>query len=192
MEKVDIFKQSRALKNISTNTKTYVREVAEILRLVIDPTGKEHPWRCFEYEKAGVVTRCEYETFNEYLGQWSRLTLKQLKDLFHADAAILDLLDVATQRKAGGDTSIVNNINDAKRPEGDTVAAGLRRLRKDRPDLHQLVLQGGISTHGAMLQAGFRRPTKTIPIDTPASAVRALLRVFSAEEIIDAAQRESA
>lgn len=29
----------------------------------------------------------------------------------------------------------------------------LRRLRKDRPDLHQRVLTGELSPHGAMLQA---------------------------------------
>ena len=75
---------------------------------------------------------------------------------------------------------------------GNSEAYTLNRLRRAAPELFEQVKQGDISANAAAIQAGFRRPTKTIPIDTPASAVRALLRVFSAEEIIDAAQRESA
>jgi hypothetical protein len=34
---------------------------------------------------------------------------------------------------------IVNNVNNSGRPEGNSEAKALRRLRKDRPDLHAQV-----------------------------------------------------
>ena len=75
---------------------------------------------------------------------------------------------------------------------GNNQEYTLRRLARDNPALLDKVESGELSANAAAIQAGFRRPTKTIPIDTPASAVRALLRVFSAEEIINAAQQETA
>jgi len=78
----------------------------------------------------------------------------------------------------------VDNVN--RQPDGNSEAYTLNRLRRAAPELFEKVKQGGISANAAAIQAGFRRPTKTIPIETPASAVRALLRVFSAEELIDA------
>ena len=179
IEGSEVFKQSRALKTISTDTKTYVRTVRDILRKVINPDGPPHPWQSFDYEKAGIMTHCEYRTFTEYLDKWSRLTLKQLRDLFHNDAEITNLLDVATQRKAGG--SILNNVQDDKAPEGNTAAAGLRRLRKDRPDLHQQVLAGEMSTHSAMLQAGYRKPSITLQSTNPQRAAERIHDVLGTE-----------
>jgi hypothetical protein len=50
-----------------------------------------------------------------------------------------------------------NNV--PKRPEGNSAAKALRRLRKDRPDLHKLVLEGKLSANKAMIEAGFRVKT---------------------------------
>ena len=43
------------------------------------------------------------------------------------------------------------------RPSGNSRAAFLRRLRKDRPDLHARVLAGELSPHAGMIEAGFRK-----------------------------------
>lgn len=173
MDGRDVFVRSRALKSISTTTKTYVRDVADILRVVINPQGAPHPFQSFEYDKAGSVKRCEYRTFTAYLDDWSRLTLAQLRDLFHNDAEITNLLDVATQGRHGGDRSKTDNIKDAQAPDGTSKAAGLRRLRKDRPDLHERVLSGDMTTHAAMLEAGFRKPSITLqPNNAPRAAER--------------------
>jgi hypothetical protein len=179
----EVFKQSRALKNISTNTKTYVREVREILRAVINPAGPPHPWQSFDYEKAGINTHCEYRTFTEYLDKWSRMTLQQLRDLFHADTAVLDLLDVATKQRAGRPETVDNVHDTTDRPDGNAAAAGLRRLRKDRPDLHQRVIAGEMTTHAAMVDAGFRTRTITVPFDMN-KAAEAILRHFTPEQAI--------
>jgi hypothetical protein len=51
-----------------------------------------------------------------------------------------------------------NNINEVGRPTGTSAAYALRRLRKDRPDIHARVLAGKLTAHGGMLAAGFRKP----------------------------------
>jgi hypothetical protein len=56
-----------------------------------------------------------------------------------------------------------------KRPQGNSRALILRRLRNDHPQLHQLVLDGQISPHRAAIAAGFRqapgRKPKRRPVD---------------------------
>jgi hypothetical protein len=43
------------------------------------------------------------------------------------------------------------------RPSGTSTERALRRLRKDRPDLHARVLAGEISANAGMIEAGFRK-----------------------------------
>lgn len=60
-------------------------------------------------------------------------------------------------------------VEQTKAPTGNTKAAGLRRLRKDRPDLHEAVVNDEISVNEACVRAGFRkRPT---PVDQAKKAV---------------------
>jgi hypothetical protein len=66
----------------------------------------------------------------------------------------------------------------------------LRRLARDNPELLDRVASGELSANGAAVLAGFRRPMKSVPIDSPCSAVRALLRVFSAEDLAKALAEE--
>lgn len=56
--------------------------------------------------------------------------------------------------------------NGLVRPAGTSADAALRRLRKDRPDLHARVLDGELSAHAAMIEAGFRKPGKSRRIPT--------------------------
>jgi hypothetical protein len=85
----------------------------------------------------------------------------------------------------------VRNTNGFKASTQDQTYT-LRRLARDNPGLLDKVESGELSPNAAAIQAGFRKPTRTIPIDTPDAAVRALLRVFTAEQIINAVQQESA
>lgn len=50
-----------------------------------------------------------------------------------------------------------NVVQEVKAPVGNTIAAALRRLRKDRPDIHQRVLDAEITAHAGMVEAGFRK-----------------------------------
>lgn len=89
---------------------------------------------------------------------------------------VLDALDRVTQRTRADNQPLLNNVK--KQPEGNTSAAALRRLRKDRPDLHERVIKGDLSPHGAMVEAGFRRRTVSLPVDDVerlAGRLRALL-----------------
>lgn len=70
-----------------------------------------------------------------------------------------DQQDKASKRPAHRPKSVDNEnggIN-SYRPTGTSVDAALRRLRKDRADLHARVLAGEISAHAAMVEAGFRK-----------------------------------
>ncbi len=106
---------------------------------------------------------------------------------------MLDALDRVTQEKPGNatgnnqystDTGIVDNVHNTTResPTGNTASAALRRLRKDRPDLHALVLAGDKTPHGAMIEAGFRPKTITVPVDVPKLA-RVLRERFTPDEL---------
>ncbi len=60
-----------------------------------------------------------------------------LKRICAEDKEALDLIDQAEQGKQGARTDLVSNIHDvAARPAGTTRQRALRKLRKDRPDLH--------------------------------------------------------
>jgi len=70
--------------------------------------------------------------------------------------------------------------------EGQTANRNLKRLKRDRPDLAEEVIAGRISANAAAIQAGFRKKTKSIPINTPQEAVSALLRVFDGDTLMAA------
>ena len=80
-----------------------------------------------------------------------------MKRAVRDDAEALSLLDAELQRKPGrpvvdGDKEETgNNVTNSKRPEGNEREKALRRLRTQRPDLHQQVIDGELSAHGAML-----------------------------------------
>ena len=75
-----------------------------------------------------------------------------LSGCIDGDSVARDLLDAAVQRQHGGgrksDRINVDNVN-VERPTGNSESAALRRLRKDRPDLHAQVLDGELSAHAA-------------------------------------------
>jgi len=71
-----------------------------------------------------------------------------------------DAEDRANQRPAHVHIKrdVDNNNDDVNvRPAGNSRAAALRRLRKDRPDIHARVLAGELSPHAGMVEAGFRK-----------------------------------
>jgi hypothetical protein len=84
----------------------------------------------------------------------------------------------------GGGHSRVDNINSVS--GGTSPVYALQRLKRDRPDIAEKVITGELSPHAAAVQAGFRKPTLSVPIDSPCSAVKALLRRFSREELMEA------
>ena len=65
------------------------------------------------------------------------------------DPEALDLLDRASQGRQGERTDLLNNVKEVPGyPAGNRSDTALRRLRKDRPDLHAEVLAGALSPRG--------------------------------------------
>jgi len=160
---------SRDLATVPTLIKRIIAD--EMWREWADPaSGRSYgPFRTFEHF---VITPVR----NGGLGS----SIKQVLALCVDDADAVNAIDAATQRNSGR-PKIDNNVQD-KAPVGNANRAALRRLRKDRPDLHAEVLAERISAHGAMVQAGFRPRTIPVPITRPDAIAAALKRNMSAED----------
>jgi len=109
----------------------------------------------------------QFSTFAEFVTtpplEGLGVTLDQLRGICRSDPEALDTMDRATQN-AVGTNQHVDNVNTlTERSTGNTSAAALRRLRKDRPDLHDQVLAGKLKPHAAMVEAGFGPKTVTAP-----------------------------
>ena len=65
----------------------------------------------------------------------------------------------------------------------------LLRLKESAPELFERVTSGELSANAAALEAGIRKPYRSIPIDTPDHAIVALLRVFTIDELLVAIGR---
>lgn len=88
------------------------------------------------------------------------VTMEVLKRLCRDNPAAMDAIDRATARANGGDRRSEgfshNNVMTENATQGNSPEYALRKLRKDAPELHQDVIEGKISPHAAMVEAGFR------------------------------------
>lgn len=116
------------------------------------------------------------------------IDLDTLRKLCRDDPEARDIIDRETQRPSGGDrhsqTFNDNNVNTEQRPVGNSADQALRKLRADAPSLHGRVLAGELSPHAAMVEAGFRRKSITVPLD-PERAAATLARHFDPDELTD-------
>lgn len=112
--------------------------------------------------------------------------LESIKRICRDDVAALDAIDRVTVHNGGdrrSDSFSHNNIMTEKESiQGTSSQYALRKLRKDAPELHQQVLDGKLSPHKAMVQAGFRKQTFSITKDTK-SAARFLAENFSRQQL---------
>ncbi len=154
----------------------------ELLRRLL----ADESWRSFVTQRGELV---EYDHFAEFivtpplkgLGTTVALVKRVVADV----PETVDLLDRALQRPPS--RHALDNIQGTA-PSGTSREAGLRRLRKDRPDLHDEVLAGRLSTHAAMVKAGFRRKMVTVPVDTPENTAKALRRNLAPEAVAELAR----
>jgi hypothetical protein len=168
-----------------------LHEIPETLTLIIN----KGLWRERVVLATGEVKT--YESFEEFvtdsLPDGLGTDVRTLKNLCGDDTEALDALDRATTGKHGGDhtskESKSNNVKLAKAPEGTSNTYALRKLRKDRPDLHQQILDGEKSAHAAMIEAGFRKKSISVNLYDASSAARTL-KAAGSSEYIDALARE--
>jgi len=148
---------------------------------------QEGMWREFVTPMGEVVTYERIEPFvttppTKGLGADLKLVQRLLQD----DKEALDLWDQALQRPAHRPEKAEETHNNVQgsAPVGNTEARALRKLRSDAPNLHSEVLAGNLSAHAAMVKAGFRKRTLTVPID-PARAAATLKRHFDKDQLIE-------
>jgi hypothetical protein len=98
----------------------------------------------------------------------------------------IDAKDQANRSQQGKRTDLVDSnrriIHEVKgRPTGTSAAAFLRRLRKDRPDIHARVLAGELTANAGMIEAGFRkkRPSQKL---TTLQKIRRMIPKLSESE----------
>lgn len=141
----------------------------------------------FNWRKA---TWRRYESFDDFYDRELRPIYGDYDSFIHDDAEVLrgrisedvaatrardrtiwevDRADEIQAKKSrqGARNDLGNNVPKVGRPEGNSQAKALRRLRKDRPDLHQRVINEELSPHAAMREAGFRLHTFTVRATTP-------------------------
>lgn len=145
---------------------------------------QEESWREFVTQRGDHV---KHERFSAFVTTRPLAGLGSDVDLVRRivadDTETSDLLDQAIQGRQGERTDLVNNINEVERPVGTTKAQALRKLRRDAPELHADVLAGRLSAHAAMVSAGFRRRTVSVPIGQPDSVASTLRKHMSLEDI---------
>ncbi|WP_412540085.1 hypothetical protein R8Z50_30350 [Longispora sp. K20-0274] len=112
-----------------------------------------------------------YEIIFRYADQSTRDKLDELHEKIGREASVSDHA-----------VDIVNSmINAPARPTGNSEAQALRRLRNDRPDIHERVMAGEMSAHAGMIEAGFRKRKISVPKDDPPLIANALRRHLSPE-----------
>lgn len=137
--------------------------VPALIKRVIE----EHRWQERFVRVTGTETR--FNRFTEFIAaeppEGLGAELPAIKRLCANDPTALDLIDQATKRPNGVHTGAIDIVNST--PDGNSADQAIRRLRKDRPDLHAKVLAKELSPHAAMVEAGFRRKTVSVPVDDP-------------------------
>jgi hypothetical protein len=145
---------------------------------------KEDMWQHFVVQS--TEEEVHYQYFEEFVEaptpRGLETTMETLRNLCCKDDEVRSELTKVTKRPDGnpignnqhtedeeGTLYNIQGSSKEKAPTGTSKDAGLRRLSKDRPDLHQKVVDGEMSVHAACTDAGFRK--KPCPVTTAKKAV---------------------
>lgn len=157
-----------------------LEDVPDLLKRVLE----EESWREFVTPRGELVQHARFVDFvttppTRGIGASEDL----VRRIVGSDTEALDLLDQALTGRQGERTDLGNIVTKVERPEGNSQAKALRRLRKDAPSLHSEVLAGRLSAHAAMVQAGFRPKTISVPVSRPESIAAALRKHLGPDDI---------
>lgn len=141
-------------------------------------------WRERVEPKTGEVVR--FRSFTEFVTTPPLAGLgadvATLERICHEDADALRLLHEVTAQPDGVHAPSIISGTATDRQHGTTRAYTITRLATERPDLYERVKAGGLSANAAAIEAGFRRPSMTVPTDVPGLA-RALRRRLSTDDL---------
>jgi len=176
--------QVDALRSHITRGGEGLKDVPAALARVI----KDEAWR--ERIDWRTQQRFTFERFEEFVTApplaGLGATVGVVERLVRGDIEAERLLREVRKRPPGGQAPKV--LADIKRVGldggGSRRAYVLDRLyREGRADLLARVEAGELSPYAAGVEAGIVRRTRGVPIDSPEHAIRALLRVFTADEL---------
>ena len=160
-----------------------LREVPESVKRVI----QEGAWKERKAERIPGNPIIRFNSFEEFITtaplEGMGADMVTLRRLCRDDPEALDALDRVTQNPNGTNQHSEGLYNiQTLPPTGTTSSAALRRLRKDRVDLHARVLAKELSPHAAMVEAGFRERKISVSLD-PKKLSDALKRHLEKEQI---------
>ncbi|WP_405812626.1 hypothetical protein OG241_50210 [Streptomyces sp. NBC_01390] len=175
----------QALGSGIRSTGNGLTDLPVLLRRVVE----EEAWRAFITPLGRLV---EHERFVDFVAapptEGLGATMELIRKIVADDPVACDLLDQAVAGRQGRRRDLLDDIQkvaEAAAPSGTSRAAGLRRLRKNRPDLHAEVLAGRMSTHAAMIRAGFRQRKLSIPVSSTEDAAMALRRHLEPDQLTE-------
>jgi hypothetical protein len=156
-----------------------------LLRRILE----DDSWRDFVTQRGEAV---QHKRFSDFVTTPPLHGLGATMDLIRRvvadDPPTVDLLDQASQNAPSIHRAVDNVNGSEERPTGNAQTAALRRLRKDAPSLHAEVLAGTLSAHAAMVQAGFRPRTVSIPVGRPEAVAATLLKHMAPDDIAEVVQ----
>ena len=178
-----------ALSSSLRATENGLGTVPDLLRRVLE----EGSWREFVTPRGEIV---RHEHFAEFVTtpptHGLGATIDLLKRILGDDPGTLDLLDQALQGQHGGPRSKSDNVTLASDPNdrGNSESGALRRLRKEAEagnvqaaELRDEVLAGRLSANAAMIRAGFRAKTVSVPLGKPESIANTLRRHMKPDQL---------
>jgi hypothetical protein len=171
---------------------------------------KTGAWRSYD---SPTGAKCIYDDFAVWVAAPVPLglhtTVDNLWEIAKGDAGLLGALDEALRNPPGGDRRSadfkIDNIRletpgderpqRAPNPGGTAKRQALRKLRKEADsgnekaaELHAEVLAGRITAHAAMVQAGFRPKTISVPVSKPERVAAYLRKHMPRESLLRLAE----
>lgn len=168
-----------------------IAEVSKALRYNLSDIGHKvcalidsEAWREFETPNGKTVKHDSFLSFVEAEGlEGLGISMKRLRELC-ADypPAIERINDLVPELGAHGGDRTEQERNTRLISRSDTVDRVLARLKRDHPELAELVIAGELSANAAAVQAGFRTRYFSVPHD-PERAADSLRKRFTGHEI---------
>jgi hypothetical protein len=159
-----------------------------VLGPALRPALKSGLWRDWVHPVTGER---HFDNFDAFVEHETQHRVDVILVALRPDRRCADVVAAieATRRDQIAALDINGRHSSSRNTKGDTGGYVIARLKRDDPALAAEVIDGSISPHAAALQAGIRRPRATFVTDDVDQAVAALLRRYSAEDVLAALKR---
>jgi len=165
-------------------------DLVPALARIID-TGS---WREFVHPMDGLKS---YDRFADFCSDTLEISAEAVESLLEQSSLkstankVRKMLreDIQPVRERRGSTSEERSTRGdviTSSPRGTDPDYAIARLKRDKPELAQRVIDGELSAHAAAILAGIKRRRAQILVDNPDDAIRGLLKFFTAEQLITA------